>query len=89
MKTLWGWLLFYSEHTDFSESTEEIAPLTAEEKTAKLSELRERLAAKRAVQSDQDKEDNKRNEVLIMTLFIPLYHLYYGPFNFGYLLPPV
>ncbi|CAM1500550.1 Fc.00g097120.m01.CDS01 [Cosmosporella sp. VM-42] len=51
-----------TDHTDFSESTEEIAPLTEEEKRAKLSELRERLAAKRARMSDQDKEDQKRNE---------------------------
>ncbi|RCI15902.1 hypothetical protein L249_1891 [Ophiocordyceps polyrhachis-furcata BCC 54312] len=51
-----------SEHTDFSESTEEIAPLTEEEKKAKLDELRERLKAKKAVQSVQDKEDQKRNE---------------------------
>jgi hypothetical protein len=53
----------YSEHTDFSESTEEIAPLTEDEKKAKLEELRERLQAKRALQSVKDKEDQKRNEV--------------------------
>ncbi|KAL6922182.1 hypothetical protein FSHL1_006149 [Fusarium sambucinum] len=52
----------YSEHTDFSESTEEIAPLTEDEKKAKLEELRERLQAKKAVQSAKDKEDHKRNE---------------------------
>lgn len=51
-----------TEHTDFSESTDEIAPLTEEEKKAKLEELREKLAAKRAVQSEQDKIDKKRNE---------------------------
>lgn len=51
-----------TEHQDFSESTEEIAPLTEEEKKQKLEELRERLAAKRAVQSEQDKVDAKRNE---------------------------
>lgn len=51
-----------TEHTDFSESTDEIAPLTEEEKRLKLSELRERLAAKRAVLSEKDKEDKKRNE---------------------------
>lgn len=54
-----------TEHTDFSESTEEIAPLTEEEKKAKLAELREKLAAKRAIQSEQDKADQKRNEVCI------------------------
>jgi hypothetical protein len=51
------------DHTDFSESTEEIAPLTEEEKKAKLEELRERLKAKRSVQSVQDKADAKKNEV--------------------------
>ncbi|RGP64804.1 hypothetical protein FSPOR_7740 [Fusarium sporotrichioides] len=51
-----------TEHTDFSESTEEIAPLTEDEKKARLEELRERLQAKRALQSVKDKEDHKRNE---------------------------
>ena len=51
-----------TEHQDFSESTEEIAPLTEEEKKAKLEELREKLAAKRAGTSEQDKLDKKRNE---------------------------
>ncbi|KAF5018902.1 hypothetical protein F66182_9097 [Fusarium sp. NRRL 66182] len=51
-----------TEHTDFSESTEEIAPLTEDEKKAKLEELRERLRAKRALQSVKDKEEQKLNE---------------------------
>ncbi|KAI9371558.1 hypothetical protein BJX61DRAFT_20745 [Aspergillus egyptiacus] len=51
-----------TEHVDFSESTEEVAPLTEEEKKARLQELREKLAAKRAGQSEQDKIDKKRNE---------------------------
>ncbi|KAH2097817.1 hypothetical protein KXV84_003341 [Aspergillus fumigatus] len=51
-----------SGHADFSESTEEIAPLTEEEKKAKLEELRQKLAAKRAAQAEQDKLDQKRNE---------------------------
>lgn len=51
-----------SGHTDFAESTEEIVPLTEEEKTARLAELREKLAAKRSVQSEQDKVDQKKNE---------------------------
>ncbi|KAL3963218.1 hypothetical protein ACCO45_000222 [Purpureocillium lilacinum] len=52
-----------TEHTDFSESTEEIAPPDrGEEKKARLVELRQRLQAKRAAQSEQDKEENKRNE---------------------------
>lgn len=51
-----------TEHTDFSESTEEIKPLTEEEKKAKLEELREKAAAKRTVKSEQDKLDRKKNE---------------------------
>ncbi|QKX56328.1 uncharacterized protein TRUGW13939_03429 [Talaromyces rugulosus] len=51
-----------TQHVDFSESTEELAPLTEEEKKNRLTELREKLAAKRAVQSEQDKLDKKRNE---------------------------
>lgn len=52
-----------SQHTDFAESTEELAPLSDEDKQKRLQELREKLAAKRAGQSEQDKEDKKRNEV--------------------------
>ncbi|KAH7148401.1 hypothetical protein EDB81DRAFT_758826 [Dactylonectria macrodidyma] len=51
-----------TDHTDFSESTQEIAPLTEDEKKAKLEELRERLKAKKARQSEQDKEEHKLNE---------------------------
>lgn len=50
-------------HMNFAESTEEIAPLTEEEKKAKLEELRAKAAAKRAGGSEQDKIDKKRNEV--------------------------
>lgn len=53
-------------HSNFAESTEEIAPLTEEEKKQKLQELREKLALKRATQSEQDKEDKKRNEQIRM-----------------------
>lgn len=49
-------------HTDFSESVEEIAPLTEAQKSARLAELREQLAAKRAASSVQDKEDKRKNE---------------------------
>lgn len=52
-----------TEHVDFAESTEEIAPLTDEEKKARLEELRRKLAEKRAGTSEQDKADQKRNEV--------------------------
>ncbi|OQE36018.1 hypothetical protein PENCOP_c012G08533 [Penicillium coprophilum] len=51
-----------SGHVDFAESTEEIAPLTEEQKKQRLTELREKLAAKRAVLSEQDKIDKKKNE---------------------------
>ncbi|KAE8157796.1 hypothetical protein BDV40DRAFT_292320 [Aspergillus tamarii] len=51
-----------SQHVDFSESTEELKPLTDEEKKARLEDLRQKLAAKRSVQSAQDKIDQKRNE---------------------------
>jgi len=51
-----------TEHADFSESTEEIKPLTEEEKKAKLAELRAKAAAKKATQSVEDKEAAKRNE---------------------------
>ncbi|KAK1756846.1 ubiquitin-related domain-containing protein [Echria macrotheca] len=55
-----------TEHTDFSESTDEIAPLTEEEKKAKLEELRKKLAEKKANLSVQEKEDAKRNEKIRM-----------------------
>lgn len=52
-----------TEHVDFSESTEEIVPLTEEEKKARLEELRQKLASKKSQMSEQDKIDQKRNEV--------------------------
>ncbi|KAI0858629.1 ubiquitin-related domain-containing protein [Xylaria cubensis] len=51
-----------SGHADFAESTEEIAPLTEEEKQQRLAELREKVKAKRANQAVVDKEEQKRNE---------------------------
>lgn len=51
-----------SGHQNFSESTDEIAPLTEEEKKAKLDELREKVRAKKEAKSALDKEDAKRNE---------------------------
>ncbi|KAJ5238531.1 hypothetical protein N7468_003150 [Penicillium chermesinum] len=51
-----------SQHVDFSESTEEIAPLTEDQKKERLEELRRKLAEKKALQSEQDKVDQKRNE---------------------------
>jgi hypothetical protein len=52
-----------TEHTDFSESTEELAPLTEEQKKERLEELRQKLAAKRAAQAEQDKIEQRQNEV--------------------------
>lgn len=51
-----------SGHDDFAESAEELAPLTEEEKAARLQELREKLAKKRAGQADEDKAAQRRNE---------------------------
>ncbi|KAI5858191.1 ubiquitin-related domain-containing protein [Durotheca rogersii] len=51
-----------SGHTDFSESTEEIARLTEEQKSKRLQELRERVKAKKASQTAAEKEEQKRNE---------------------------
>ncbi|SLM40911.1 ubx domain [Lasallia pustulata] len=51
-----------TQHVEFAESTEEIAPLTEEEKKARLEELRQKLADKRAGMSEQDKIDKKKNE---------------------------
>ncbi|KAI4256088.1 MAG: hypothetical protein LQ352_002244 [Teloschistes flavicans] len=51
-----------TQHIDFAESTEEVAPLTEEEKEAKLEDLRRKLAEKRTGMSQQDQIDKKRNE---------------------------
>lgn len=55
-----------TEHANFSQSTEEIKPLTEEEKKQRLEEMRQRLAAKRATQAEQDKEERKKNEQIRM-----------------------
>ncbi|KAH4914336.1 hypothetical protein HBH74_151980 [Parastagonospora nodorum] len=55
-----------SGHQNFSESTEELAPLTEEEKKQKLEQAKAKLAAKRAAQAEADKEDKKRNEQIRM-----------------------
>lgn len=49
-------------HDDFAESSEALAPLTEEEKAAKLEELKQKLAAKRMTQAEEDKAAAKRNE---------------------------
>ena len=55
-----------SGHENFSESTEEIKPLTEEEKQQRLDEMRAKLADKRKLQVDQDKVDRKKNEQIRM-----------------------
>jgi hypothetical protein len=55
-----------SGHTDFAESTEEIKPLTEEEKKQRLEELRAALAEKRKKQALIDKEEQKNNEKIRM-----------------------
>jgi hypothetical protein len=59
-------LTSHSGHLNFAESTEAIKPLTEEEKAAKLVEMKERLALKRATQAEQDKIDRKKNEQIRM-----------------------
>jgi len=51
------------EHQNFDESAEELAPLTDEEKKAKLEELKQRLAEKRKAQAEENLLDVKKNEV--------------------------
>ncbi|KAL9064553.1 MAG: hypothetical protein Q9157_007786 [Trypethelium eluteriae] len=55
-----------TQHTDFEQSTEEIKPLTEEERATRLEELRAKLAVKRANEAVQDKADQKRNEQIRM-----------------------
>lgn len=52
-----------TQHVNFSESTEEIAPLTEEEVKEKMALLRRRRDEKNAAKSEEDKLANKRNEV--------------------------
>lgn len=53
-------------HQNFSESTEEIAPLTEEEKKQKLEELRQKAKEKKAKQAIIEKEEAKKNEKIRM-----------------------
>jgi len=55
-----------TEHQNFAESTEEIAPLTEEEKKERLAELKAKVAEKRAKQALLDKEESKKNEKIRM-----------------------
>ncbi|KAG9017638.1 hypothetical protein FRB90_000431 [Tulasnella sp. 427] len=51
-----------SGHDQFEESTEEIKPLTEEEKKERLAELRQRAVEKKAVKAAQEAEEAKANE---------------------------
>ncbi|KAK4050007.1 hypothetical protein OIV83_003831 [Microbotryomycetes sp. JL201] len=51
-----------SGHENFEETTEEIAPLTEEQKAAKLEELKAKMAEKKKAQAKKDAEEAKRNE---------------------------
>lgn len=47
----------------------QIKPLTEEEKKAKLAELRQKLAEKRAAQAKVDAKENKANDVSLLPIF--------------------
>ncbi|OAX35414.1 DNA-binding protein [Rhizopogon vinicolor AM-OR11-026] len=53
-----------SGHDQFEESTEDVKPLTEEEKKQKLAELREKMAAKRSVKSEQEAKEARANEAI-------------------------
>ncbi|KAI0794236.1 ubiquitin-related domain-containing protein [Fomes fomentarius] len=53
-----------SGHDQFEESTEEIKPLTEEEKKQKLAELKEKMAVKRAVKAKEDAKETLANEAI-------------------------
>jgi len=53
-----------SGHSQFEESTEEVKPLTEEEKALRLAELRAKMDAKRKAKAVQDADDVKRNEAI-------------------------
>eukprot|EP00752_Nemacystus_decipiens_P014348 g12765.t1 len=49
-------------HSDFSESTDVIKPLTPEEKAAKLARMKELIAARRAARGEEEKVDHVKRE---------------------------
>lgn len=53
-----------SGHDQFEESTEELKPLTEEEKQQKLADLREKIAAKRSVKAQQEAAEARANETI-------------------------
>ncbi|KAL4249933.1 Ubiquitin-related domain-containing protein [Abortiporus biennis] len=53
-----------SGHDQFEESTEEIKPLTEEEKKQKLAELKEKMTAKRAAKAKEEAKESVANEAI-------------------------
>ncbi|PKI83307.1 hypothetical protein MVES_002805 [Malassezia vespertilionis] len=53
-----------SGHEDFAESSEEMKPLTQEEKEARLAELRARLEKKRTAKAVEDAQAQRANEII-------------------------
>ncbi|KAJ2726636.1 hypothetical protein GGI07_000359 [Coemansia sp. Benny D115] len=53
-----------SGHSDFSESTEQVKPLTEEEKQAKLAEVQQKIAEKRRKRELEEREEQRKNEIL-------------------------
>ncbi|CAE6519199.1 unnamed protein product [Rhizoctonia solani] len=53
-----------SGHDQFEESTEEIKPLTEEEKKQKLAELRQRMEEKRAAKAAEEAKEARANELI-------------------------
>ncbi|KAJ1854548.1 hypothetical protein GGH12_003553 [Coemansia sp. RSA 1822] len=53
-----------SGHTDFAQSTEAVKPLSEEEKKRKLAELQDRIAEKRRLRDEEEKQDQRKNEIL-------------------------
>ncbi|KAK9242556.1 hypothetical protein V1506DRAFT_547145 [Lipomyces tetrasporus] len=53
-----------TQHTNFAESTEKIPELTAEQKKAKLEELRQRATERKAEAAKKDQLEARNNEIL-------------------------
>ncbi|KAJ1753542.1 hypothetical protein IW139_004453 [Coemansia sp. RSA 353] len=53
-----------SGHTDFAQSTDAVKPLSEEEKKRKLAELQDRIAEKRRLRDEEEKQDQRKNEIL-------------------------
>ena len=54
---------YKTQHSNFAESTEDVRPLTEEEKAQKLAELKIKMAERRAQRKHQEEEDERRREI--------------------------